>query len=119
MLKQLFSASVFAFALMMNVTVADEAQKPSATLEENFQAAPMILPGDKISLKPLPLWHTNGILTEELIDEFFEKGTENGFGGFTFLPLGRTQPKYLSEEYFRLFGKVLESAKARGEKIVF
>ena len=119
MLKRLVTAGVVALAFMMNVTVADEAQNPSTTLEENFQTAPMILPGDKISLKPLPLWHTNGILTEELIDEFFEKGTENGFGGFTFLPLGRTQPKYLSEGYFKLFGKVLESAKARGEKIVF
>ncbi|MBO5437647.1 MAG: hypothetical protein J6A23_08290 [Thermoguttaceae bacterium] len=92
------------------------------TLKEQFRSAPLIVPGESISLKPLPLWHTNGPLTDELIREFFEKGTENGFGGYTFLPLGRhvpTEPKYLTDGYFEYFGKILEEAKKRGQKIVF
>ena len=50
MLKRLLTAGVVALALMTNVTAADETQKASATLEENFQAAPMILPVSIASL---------------------------------------------------------------------
>ena len=92
------------------------------TLEEQFRAAPLILPGADIPLKGLPLWHTNGPLTDELIHEFFEQGTANGFGGYTFLPLGRhvpTEPRYLSDGYFEYFGKILNEAKKRGQKIIF
>ncbi|MDO4629097.1 MAG: hypothetical protein Q4C70_07935 [Planctomycetia bacterium] len=92
------------------------------SLEEEFRSAPMILPGTQIPLKGLPLWHTNGALTDDLIREFFEKGTKNGFGGYTFLPLGRevpTEPKYLTEGYFEYFGKVLDAAKKRGQKVIF
>lgn len=92
------------------------------TLDEQFRRAPLILPGADLPLRPLPLWHTNGPLTDDLIHEFFEKGTENGFGGFTFLPLGRqvpTEPRYLTDGYFEYFGKILSEAQKRGEKIIF
>ncbi|MBR0236927.1 MAG: hypothetical protein IJQ39_02430 [Thermoguttaceae bacterium] len=105
--------------LFIGVGCVEAQSESEKTLEEYFQSAPVILPGDKISLKPLPLWHTNGQLSDALIDEFFEKGTQNGFGGYTFLPLGRTLPKYLSDEYFEYFGKVLKEAQKRGQKIVF
>lgn len=91
-------------------------------LKEEFRAAPTILPGTSIPLKGLPLWHTNGPLTDELIHEFFSQGAVNGFGGFTFLPLGRqvpTEPKYLSDGYFEYFGKILNEAQKRGQKIIF
>lgn len=84
-----------------------------------FQKAPAILPNAKLPLKELPLWHTNAPLTSEQIKEFFDKGQSNGFAGFTFLPLSKTTPPYLSEEYFKYFGEVLDAAKARGMKIIF
>lgn len=113
----LFFLCGFSFQFVLSST-----QLKAETLEGQFLAAPTILPGTSIPLKGLPLWHTNGPLTDELIHEFFEKGTENGFGGFTFLPLGRndpTEPAYLSDGYFEYFGKVLNEAKARGQKIIF
>ncbi len=82
----------------------------------------MILPDSNIPLKGIPLWHTNGPLTDELIHDFFENGAKNGFGGYTFLPLGRnvpTEPRYLTDGYFAYFGKILNEAKARGQKIIF
>lgn len=88
-------------------------------LKQNFRTAPAILPGAKIPLKGLPLWHTNGELSSELIQEFFDGAKKSGFAGYTFLPVSSTRPKYLSEEYFALFGEVLETAKQNGMKIVF
>ena len=119
MFKNAYSIVALAMCLFVTSIAAQAQSQGEKTLEEYFQAAPMILPDSPIPLKPLPLWHTNGPLSEALINEFFEEGTKNGFGGFTFLPLGRTTPKYLSEEYFKYFGKVLDAADKRGEKIVF
>lgn len=90
-----------------------------AQLRKWFVEAPAILPQADMPLKGLPLWHTNAPLTSDQIQEMFEKGQANGFGGFTFLPLSKTTPKYLSDEYFKYFGEVLDTAKARGMKIIF
>lgn len=98
--------------LFTGVTRADE-------LAENFRKAPASLPGQKLTLKGMPLWHMNGPLTSELIQEFFEKGKASGFAGYTILPMSATQPKYLSEEYFKLFGEILETAEKMEMKIVF
>ncbi len=84
-----------------------------------FKEAPSILPGAKIPLKGQPLWHTNGELTDEIIHEIFEVGKENGFGGITFLPLTKTTPKYLSDEYFTQYGKALELADKLDMKVIY
>ncbi|MDO5309451.1 MAG: hypothetical protein Q4G03_08160 [Planctomycetia bacterium] len=88
-------------------------------LREWFKTAPDILPEGKVPLKGLPLWHTNGELTDEIIHEFFEQGQANGYGGITFLPLTKTTPKYLSEEYLKQYGKALDLADQLGMKVVY
>lgn len=84
-----------------------------------FHEAPSKLHDGKMPLKGLPLWHTNGELSDEIIQEIFEVGQKNGFGGITFLPLTMTTPKYLSEEYLTQYGKMLDEAKKLGMPIIF
>ncbi|MGI6402403.1 MAG: glycosyl hydrolase [Thermoguttaceae bacterium] len=84
-----------------------------------FHEAPSTFHDGKTPLKGLPLWHTNGELTDEIIHEIFEVGQRNGFGGVTFLPLTRTTPKYLTEDYFRQYGKALDLADKLGMKVIF
>ncbi|MDR2757199.1 MAG: hypothetical protein LBC20_15995 [Planctomycetaceae bacterium] len=91
----------------------------SDELADHFRNAPASLPGQKLTLKGMPLWHMNGLLTSELIQEFFEKGKASGFAGYTILPMTATQPTFLSEEYFKLFGEILETARKNDMKIVF
>ena len=88
-------------------------------LADNFRNAPAHLPGQKLTLKGMPLWHMNGLLTSELIKEFFEKGKASGFAGYTILPMSATRPVFLTEEYFQLFGEILETADQMDMKIVF
>ncbi|MDR0338394.1 MAG: hypothetical protein LBI18_15070, partial [Planctomycetaceae bacterium] len=91
----------------------------SDELADHFRNAPASLPEQKLTLKGMPLWHMNGLLTSELIQEFFEKGKISGFAGYTILPMSATQPKFLSEEYFKLFGEILATAEKNDMKIVF
>ena len=84
-----------------------------------FQEAPSILPEATIPLKGQPLWHTNGELSDEIIHEIFEEGQKNGFGGITFLPLTRTTPKYLTDEYLTQYGKALDLAAKLNMKVVY
>ena len=84
-----------------------------------WHEAPSTFHDGKLPLKGLPLWHTNGELSDEKIHEIFERGQENGFGGITFLPLGRTTPKYLSDEYMTQYGKMLKLADKLGMKVIF
>ena len=97
-------------------TPSDEAAADPAEL---FRRAPDFLPGDPLPLRGVPLWHTNDMLSRELIHEMIFRGKENGFGGYAFLPVDSTLPKYLTEEYFDAFGYMLRQADEAGMKIVF
>ena len=98
---------------------ASAANADAAQLKAWFQEAPSILPGAKIPLKPQPLWHTNGELSDAIIQEIFEVGQQNGFGGITFLPVSSTTPKYLTEEYFTQYGKALDLADKLNMKVIY
>lgn len=81
--------------------------------------------------RPMPLWHLNGHLTEDAIRrQIVEAKEKSGFGGMTVLPVspmghwydghlcpGMT-PEYLSDEYFRLYGKMLEVSAETGQQII-
>lgn len=88
-------------------------------LRKLFREAPDRLEGDRLPLKPLPMWHTNAPITPGQIEEIFSVGQQNGFGGIVFLPLSRTTPKYLSDDYLRLFGRMLETADRLDMKVIF
>ena len=95
------------------------ASADASTLRTWFHEAPSTLHDGKLPLKGLPLWHTNGELSDEIINEIFEVGQRNGFGGITFLPLTKTTPKYLSDDYLTQYGKALDLADRLGMKVVF
>lgn len=93
--------------------------KDDDQLRQRFHDAPVSIPEDPLPLKGVPLWHTNSLLTPELIHEMIFQGKENGFAGYAFLPVDSTLPKYLSEDYVKAFGQVLDEADKAGMKIVF
>ncbi|MBQ9813996.1 MAG: hypothetical protein IJM54_11885 [Thermoguttaceae bacterium] len=106
-------------ALEQNALGASAVAASPDQLREWFREAPSILPDAKIPLKGQPLWHTNGELSDEVIREIIGGCKENGFGGITFLPLTKTTPKYLTEEYLTQYGKALDLADELGMKFVF
>lgn len=133
----LFFAVAATFSLAANAAVAFQPDSPEAkelqkrslgtsavegdadAFKTWFHEAPSTLHDGKTPLKGLPLWHTNGELSDEIINEIFEVGQRNGFGGITFLPLTATKPPYLSEEYLVQYGKALDLADKLGMKIIF
>lgn len=98
---------------------ASEVEADGPTLKIWFHEAPSAIHDGKLPLKGLPLWHTNGELSDDVIREIFERGQENGYGGMTILPLSRTTPKYLSDEYMTQYGKALDFADKLGMKTIF
>ncbi|MHB8897871.1 MAG: glycosyl hydrolase family 2 protein, partial [Thermoguttaceae bacterium] len=70
------------------------------------------------------LWWLNGRLTkEEIRRQLLTLRDRDGFGGVAPLTLFRmkpsTEPAYLSEEYFGMYGEILDTAKELGMSVVF
>ena len=70
------------------------------------------------------LWWLNGKLTKEQIrEQLLNLRDKDGFGGVAPLPLFRrkpaTEPAYLSDEYFEMYGCILDTAKELGMTVVF
>ncbi len=66
---------------------------------------------------PKPLWFWNNTtVTEEVVIEQIEAFYDKcGYGGFGIVPfMKKFRPEYLSDEYFRLYGRVLAKAKELG-----
>ncbi len=66
---------------------------------------------------PRPLWFwNNATVTVEGIEEQMQAYRNLcGYGGFGILPFGKDfKPGYLTEDYFRVYGKALEKAKELG-----
>jgi len=62
--------------------------------------------------KPMPLWHLNGQLSDTVIDrQMKDVKHASNFGGVTVLPVSGTTPKYLSQDYWNFFGRILQDAK--------
>lgn len=70
--------------------------------------------------RPVPLWFWNNAEVKEdsLLAQLDGILTKDCYGGCAILPFGNSfGPAYLSEEYFRLYGKVIEMVKQRGAKM--
>lgn len=70
------------------------------------------------------LWWLNGKLTkEEIRSQMWTLRDRDGFGGVAPLTLFRmkpaTEPEYLTDEYFDMYGCILDTAKELGMKVVF
>lgn len=66
---------------------------------------------------PRPLWFwNNATVTEEGIEEQMQAYRDLcGYGGFGILPFGKNfKPEYLTEDYFRVYGRALKKAKELG-----
>lgn len=70
------------------------------------------------------LWWLNGKLTKEQIrEQMLNLRDKDGFGGVAPLAQFRakpaTEPEYLTDEYFEMYGCILETAKELGMTVVF
>lgn len=70
------------------------------------------------------LWWLNGKLTKkEIREQLLNLRDKDGFGGVAPLPMLRkgvpTDPAYLTEEYFDMYGCILDTAKELGMTVVF
>lgn len=69
---------------------------------------------------PRPLWFWNNTtVTEDGVEQQMLAYRDScAYGGFGILPFGNDfKPKYLTEEYFKVYGKALEKAKELGLKM--
>ena len=70
-----------------------------------------------MSWRPIPLWFWNNTSVNEasLLNELQQMVEKDGYGGCAILPFGGGfQPGYLSDDYFRLYGKAIEKANSLG-----
>ncbi|MEI7732798.1 MAG: glycosyl hydrolase [Verrucomicrobiota bacterium] len=70
------------------------------------------------------LWWLNGKLSKaEIREQLLQMRDHDGFGGVAPLTLFRmkppTEPAYLSDEYFEMYGCILDTAKELGMTVVF
>jgi hypothetical protein len=68
------------------------------------------------------LYWLNGTIEMDTLSEHLRLLQENGFRGISPLPLSKrrfpTRPSYLSEDYFRMYGRMLEGLADRGMELV-
>ena len=92
---------------------ADFGPAGEAELARDFKTPP-------VKFKSLPLWHMNGTLkAEEIAAQLKTAREKSGFSGVAILPVSATVPKYLSEDYFTMYGKILESCQSLDMKVAF
>ncbi len=67
----------------------------------------------------MPFWHINGrMTTDDTRKQLTEAKELSGFGGVAVLPVGKTEPKYLTDEYFDQYGHILEISKQLGTEVI-
>jgi len=64
-------------------------------------------------------WLNAPLKEAELRTQIRAMRDECGFGGFSPLPMNLTRPKYLTDDYFRLYGVMLEEAEKLGLTVDF
>jgi len=72
-------------------------------------------PSIKYWPRPLWFWNNTTVKEEEIENQMQAFRDSCGYGGFGILPFGKKfQPEYLSENYFKVYGKALAEAKKLG-----
>ena len=68
--------------------------------------------------RPLWFWNNTEVTGEVVVEQMQAFRDQCGYGGFGVVPFGKNfRPEYLSDDYFRLYGVVLEKAKELGMTI--
>lgn len=68
--------------------------------------------------RPLYFWNNTNVTADVLTSQMQKLRDECGYGGFGVVPFGKDfSPEYLSEDYLKLYGTMLEKAKELGMTI--
>jgi hypothetical protein len=69
--------------------------------------------------RPVPFWHINGRMTTDGIRQALENAKLlSGFGGVAVLPVRKTEPAYLSDEYFDRYEDILRISEQLGIEVI-
>lgn len=69
----------------------------------------------KYATRPLWFWNNTTVTAEGIAEQMQKARDLSGYGGFGILPFGEAfSPKYLSEEYFKVYGVALKKAQELG-----
>lgn len=65
--------------------------------------------------RPLWFWNNTPVSAGEIASQMQSARDQCGYGGFGILPFGKEfKPEYLSEDYFKIYGVALETARKLG-----
>lgn len=95
--------------LLMNATIA----AGQTFSQEKFK-------NPSIQFRPRPLWFWNNttVTGEGIVQQMQAMRDKCGYGGFGVVPFGKNfSPEYLSEDYLKVYGIMLEKAKELGMTI--
>ncbi len=82
----------------------------AADLQQEFVDPPL-----KYATRPLWFWNNTAVTEEGIAQQMQEARDKCGYGGFGILPFGEGfKPKYLTEDYFKVYGAALAKAKELG-----
>jgi len=74
-----------------------------------------IEPPLKYATRPLWFWNNTPVTEEGIVKQIQEARDKCGYGGFGILPFGKGfKPKYLTEDYFKVYGVALKKARELG-----
>lgn len=88
-------------------------------------AVPIVKAGDtraefadpplEYATRPLWFWNDSTVTEAGVVEQMRQARDKCGYGGFGILPFGKNfKPKYLSDEYFEVYGAALREAKKLG-----
>ncbi|MDR1865023.1 MAG: hypothetical protein LBR08_05555 [Bacteroidales bacterium] len=89
-------------------------QKPTgeSVLREAF-------PHPANEFRPMPFWHINGRMTGEGVRKALEGAKKlSGFGGVAVLPVRKTEPAYLSDEYFDRYEDIIRFSEQQETEVI-
>ncbi len=73
-----------------------------------------------IQWRPVPLWFWNNttVNEEQALNQLTRMIDTDFYGGCAILPFGKNfQPEYLSDEYFKIYGAVIDLAREKGAQM--
>jgi len=98
------------FALVGVLCVAATAVPCLADTKDDFVNPPL-----KFRARPLWFWNNTEVTSSGVGDQLLGSRDRAGYGGLAPLPFGpKFTPKYLSGEYFELYGETVKQARELG-----
>jgi hypothetical protein len=99
-----------AILLLLLLSASSEISEGQIPSREDFQNPPV-----RFWPRPLWFWNNTTVTPEGVISLMQALRDKCGYGGFGIVPFGKNfSPEYLSEEYLKLYGIMLDKAKELG-----